>query len=279
MASLSGFGLASGSGFGVALETDSCMGELFTDDLCTNEVLTEQLFFGTNIIQDGSTETMREILNGNHVLETNIVDHDKTDLNNSSEVSSLGSNPGEASHPDDNIFGYLLNNQSNSVNLGECDANNFQTSDQGCIPLKIQDENIAQNDLLNVDGALKCIEYVDTNILQTSGEPEHKQTSPVEIHVNKTCSNKKKRYSRHKKGQKQLSKNEVKDEGQWKNIGRCRDYRSKKKSNVSEEVTELQELEDESKLLKIEEDQRKERVTKMKDMYIKLISEGQIKFS
>jgi len=88
----------------------------------------------------------------------------------------------------------------------------------------------------------------------------------------------KKLYVRHKKGPKQITKDEMDgdDEERWKNVQRCREYRVKKKSTVAEEKQRIKELEEENHLLKAEEDERRERVSKIKAMYFQLIYEGKI---
>ena len=227
MASLSRFGVASGSGFGVALETG------FT-------------------------------ANENQILKTSSIDHGETALIKSSEVSSVGSSPEETMDADENLQFYFLNDQLDLGNLGEFDVNLFQDND-------IQVGNCHQSNAV-VDLDFNIIGQVDTNLLQSSNEPQ--QSRNVEMPGEK----KKKQYNRHKKGPKQLSKNEVQDEGNWKNVERCRDYRSKKKSTTAEEIAELDKLEEMHLNLIEEEDGGKERVAKMKDMYLQLIHEGKIKF-
>eukprot|EP00092_Neocalanus_flemingeri_P070680 GFUD01086776.1.p1 GENE.GFUD01086776.1~~GFUD01086776.1.p1 ORF type:complete len:228 (-),score=77.12 GFUD01086776.1:140-742(-) len=90
--------------------------------------------------------------------------------------------------------------------------------------------------------------------------------------------NKKKTVNRHRKGPKPLSLDELDDEEKKKNIIRCREYRCKKTSDVIEEMTELEMLEDKNKELKLQEQEVKDKVIKMKSIYIKLISEGRVKF-
>jgi len=88
----------------------------------------------------------------------------------------------------------------------------------------------------------------------------------------------KKLYVRHKKGPKQITKDELEgyNEERWKNVQRCREYRVKKKSTVAEERQRVKELEEENNLLKAEEDERRERVSRIKAMYFQLIFEGKI---
>eukprot|EP00092_Neocalanus_flemingeri_P024802 GFUD01026892.1.p1 GENE.GFUD01026892.1~~GFUD01026892.1.p1 ORF type:complete len:201 (-),score=69.89 GFUD01026892.1:133-735(-) len=90
--------------------------------------------------------------------------------------------------------------------------------------------------------------------------------------------NKKKTVNRHRKGPKPLSLDELDDEEKMKNIIRCREYRCKKTSDVIEEMTELEMLEDKNKELKLQEKEVKDKVIKMKSIYIKLISEGRFQF-
>jgi len=88
----------------------------------------------------------------------------------------------------------------------------------------------------------------------------------------------KKQYGKHKKGPKQISKDDMKDdeEDRWKNVERCREYRSKKKSSVAKDKQRIKELEEENYLLTKEEEERRERVAKTKALYFQLINEGRI---
>jgi len=225
MASLSGFAVASGSEFGVALETG---------------------FTG----------------NENQVLKTSSMEHGEITLINTFEAGSVGSSPEGMIDAEENLKFYFMS-ETEFCNLGVFAVNLFQDHD-------IQVGNCAGSN--PADLSFNITEQVDTDLLQSLNEPQ-KQSRNLEMPVNK-----KKLYNRHKKGPKQLSRNEVQDEVKWKNVERCREYRSTKKLTTAEEIAELEKLEEMNLNLKEEEDERKERVAKMKDMYLKLIHEGTIKF-
>lgn len=87
-----------------------------------------------------------------------------------------------------------------------------------------------------------------------------------------------KKQHKHKKGPKPLPLEKIDDEDKKKNIIRCREYRCKKNESVLEEMTELEQLEERNKELKLQEQAVKDKVKKFKDTYIKLISEGRIIF-
>jgi len=89
--------------------------------------------------------------------------------------------------------------------------------------------------------------------------------------------NKKKTINRHRKGPIPLCLDEM-DEEKKKNVTRCREYRCKKKDAVLEEMSELEMLEQKNKNLKKQEQEVKDKVKRFKAMYIKMISEGRIKF-
>jgi len=84
--------------------------------------------------------------------------------------------------------------------------------------------------------------------------------------------------SRHKKGPVPLSLDEIEDEQNKKNIIRCREYRNKKNSAVLDEMTELEKLQETNRELKHKEQMLRDKVKNIKDLYIKLIGEGRIKF-
>jgi len=94
----------------------------------------------------------------------------------------------------------------------------------------------------------------------------------------KVTSPKKKRIIKYKKGPKPMCLEKIDDEEKKKNIIRCREYRCKKTETVLDEMTELEELEARNMELKIQEQAVRDKVKKLKDTYIKLISEGRVKF-
>lgn len=87
-----------------------------------------------------------------------------------------------------------------------------------------------------------------------------------------------KKPQKYKKGPKPLTLENIDDEEKKKNIIRCREYRCKKNEIILEEMTELEKLEARNNELKLKEQALKDKVKKLKDTYIKLISEGTIKF-
>jgi len=222
MNSLSEFRVASGSGFGVTLET--------------------------NVTIDRNENSFCK-------LDIN------TGWTTSSEVGSV------ISSPDEELVFYLMNNQDDTDKLEEFAFNQSKIS-IGC--------SNPSSSIDNTRIPSHTIKHIDANILYSS---QHEHTNHVEMSEEKTCLNKKRRYTRHKKGPKQLSRHEVQDEKQWKNAERCRDYRFKKSSTVAGTIIKLEALELENRKLKTEEDERNERVLRMKDIYFKLIHSGQIKFN
>ena len=87
-----------------------------------------------------------------------------------------------------------------------------------------------------------------------------------------------KKPQKYKKGPKPLTLENNDDEEKKKNIMRCREYRCKKNEIILEEMTELEKLEARNNELKLKEQALMDRVKKLKDTYIKLISEGSIEF-
>lgn len=89
-----------------------------------------------------------------------------------------------------------------------------------------------------------------------------------------------KKPQKYKKGPKPLTleNNDDGKEEKKKNIMRCREYRCKKNEIILEEMTELEKLEARNNELKLKEQALMDRVKKLKDTYIKLISEGSIEF-
>merc|ERR1712013_507879 len=83
---------------------------------------------------------------------------------------------------------------------------------------------------------------------------------------------------KYKRGPTPMSLDKIDDEEKKKNIIRCREYRCKKNEIVLEEMTELEKLEARNNELKQQEQALKDKVKKLKDTYIKLISEGTVRF-
>lgn len=263
----SGFSLASDSGFGVALETDSCLGDFFTDNLYTNEVPIDRVLFETNIIQADTTET--------HIIQDSTEPH--SILINKDQNLNDPNAPTEEFDPDTNLF-LFLNDQSEaaSLDLALCQE---QTADQQYITTQDVSQVVLVDNSINameMNDPFGCVEYLDQTLLLSSDAND--QLMELDMNYNKKFTNKKKPDNRHRKGPKPLPKDAIKDEGKWKNVKRCRDYRKNKTNKVTVEKTELEILEAQNLDLKIEEETLKERVTRMKGKYIKLISEGRIKF-
>jgi len=241
----SGFAVASNNGFGVALEdltNDPDMGELFPDVPFLNQWSSDELLLNTDMLLEPSISPVQD----NHIEYTQAV----TETN-----------------PDENLFLYLMDS-SNSEDL---DVNQDQTLDQQYLPLAeasgnipvIFDNNTADGIFIN-------------NGMDLYMEPE--LTSPMEMQENRAVSTITKADNRHRKGPRPLSKDQFKDEKMFKNAKRCREYRTNKKSTVKVEMTELEKLEAQNTLLKKKEGNLKEKVAKIKMQYVKLISEGRIKF-
>jgi len=121
---------------------------------------------------------------------------------------------------------------------------------------------------VNIHGTLQHTGDVDLRVPRTSEYDP--QTNTEKIAKTREL---KKLYARHKKGPSQLLRKEVdgEDEERWKNVKRCREYRVRKKFTVAKEKLRLNELEEENYLLKVEEDEQRERVTRMRAIYFQLI--------
>merc|ERR1712183_719266 len=71
---------------------------------------------------------------------------------------------------------------------------------------------------------------------------------------------------------------EIKDETHKKNVDRCRDYRVAKKAKDGDQVAELKQLEKLNNELMVKEEEMRERLERVKKIYIDLIATGRIKF-
>jgi len=83
---------------------------------------------------------------------------------------------------------------------------------------------------------------------------------------------------KYRRGPTPMSLEKIDNEEKRKNILRCREYRFKKNEIILEEMTELEKLEARNIELKQKEQALKDKVKKFKDTYLKLISEGRIRF-
>eukprot|EP00092_Neocalanus_flemingeri_P009359 GFUD01010072.1.p1 GENE.GFUD01010072.1~~GFUD01010072.1.p1 ORF type:complete len:236 (+),score=62.19 GFUD01010072.1:228-935(+) len=234
------------------------MMELFTDFQFSTDWPAEDLFHETNIDKNVYTETF-------------------------SDQNSLGSNASSDDEfsPDENLFCYLMDDASESAIFENSTANQAQTSELERIPMEIQHlsgdtPDIFVDSAMELNKAVDYIEHLDLSTLQTFGGNE--QAIPMDVLVDKTSSNNNKTDNRHRKGPKPLLKEELVATGKWKNVKRCRDYRSNKKATETVEMTELEKLRAKNSSLKGKELDLKEKVKKAKEIYIKLINEGQIKF-
>lgn len=120
---------------------------------------------------------------------------------------------------------------------------------------------------------LKKVAVFDNQDLHQALFPEDKKLANKKVK-----STKKKTIIKYKKGPKPMNLDKIDDEDKKKNIIRCREYRCKKTETVLDEMTELEMLEERNEDLKIQEQAVKDKVKKIKDTYIKLISEGRVKF-
>jgi len=261
------FSEASDSGFGVALETDSCDGDFFTDNQYTIEVPIDQVFFDTNIIQEDAATT--------HIIQDGTETH--SILINKDQNLNDPNAPTEDFDPDTNLFLYL-NDQSGAGGLDIASWQEQPTDQQYITTQDVSQVVLVDNSInaMEMTEPFGCVEYLDQTLLLSSDG--NNQLMELDMHYNNKSANKKKLDNRHKKGPKPLPKQAFKDEEKWKNVKRCRDYRKNKTKTVTVEKTELELLEAQNLELKIEEESLKERVTRMKGMYIKLINEGRIKF-
>jgi len=119
---------------------------------------------------------------------------------------------------------------------------------------------------------LKKVAVFDNKDLHHALFPE-KEKTPVKTRKAST-----KKPQKYKKGPVQISLEDIDDEEKKKNIIRCREYRCKKNETILEEMTELEKLGARNNELKLQEQALRDKVKKLKDTYIKLISEGTIKF-
>lgn len=271
VASDSGFGVASDSGFGVALETDSYMGELFTNNLCSTGIPEDQLIFETDILLDSTPDSslVQYVMSAPKSIQ---IQQDQNSKNSNTPSVEL-----EEFDPDTNLY-LFLNNQSEPANL-DLTAYQEQTLEDQFIT--IQDTSGGISPIFMVENSINevgmnepfgSIDYMDQALLSL-GESD----DSMEMTTNQMTS-KKGSDNRHRKGPKPLSKEDIKDDDKWRNVKRCRDYRKNKTKKITVEKTELEILEAENSDLRMEEDQLKAKVTKMKNLYIKLISDGRIKF-
>jgi len=259
----SGFG-ASDSGFGVAMETDSCMGELFSNNLYNNEMPDEQLLFESDIILDSTLESN---LNQYGITGSNtqIEPDQQNSINSCQELNELD--------PDTDLFLYL-NDHSDQACLNLAAHNHQIVDEEHIVTQNISSPIFMVPDGINtigIDEQLGCMGYMDHKILFSEEVESVKQST-------EQTANKEKLNKKYRKGPRPLSREEVKDEKNWKNVKRCRDYRKNKTKKIVVEKTELEKLEDINFELTNKEKRLEEKVTKMKNMYFKLIREGRIKF-
>jgi len=259
----SGFG-ASDSGFGVAMETDSCMGELFSNNLYNNEMPDEQLLFESDIILDSTLESNLNQygITGSKTIQ---IELDQNSINSCQELNELD--------PDTDLFLYL-NDHSDQACLNLAAHNHQIVDEEHIVTQSTSSPTFMVPDGINtigIDEQLGCMGYIDHKIL-FSEEVESMEQSTEQT------SNKEKLNKKYRKGPRPLAKEEVKDEKKWKNVKRCRDYRKNKTKKIVVEKTELEKLEDINFELTNKEKRLEEKVTKMKNMYFKLIREGRIKF-
>jgi len=247
VASDSGFGVASDSGFGEDLTNDSDMGELFPDVSFLNEWSSDELLQNTDVFLEPTNALPGQ---DTHVECTQAI----TDTN-----------------PDENLFFYLMD----STNTGDINGNQDQTFNQECLSMADASGNIP---VILVENTADSMFLNDGWAVNENFDISPEQNSHMEMQENEAVSNMKRADNRHRKGPRPLSKDQFKDEKMFKNAKRCRDYRTNKKSTVEVEMTELEKLEVKNTNLKNREDNLKESVTKIKKLYVKMISEGRIKF-
>jgi len=119
---------------------------------------------------------------------------------------------------------------------------------------------------------LEKIAVFDNKDLHEALFPEEDRSS---LKRKKTPRRKPQKYRR---GPTPMSLDKIDDEEKKRNILRCREYRNKKNEVILEEMTELEKLEAKNIELKQEEQALRDKVKKFKDTYLKLISEGRIRF-
>jgi len=157
-------------------------------------------------------------------------------------------------NPDDEIYSYIMGDQTE--------------------PAKDSSQNTPA--MLELPGMEMDLELMDSNLPPMFDEQV--LLSPMECQNNGKPINRKRQNNKHRQGPKPLPKEHFKDETKWKNVERCRIYRSNKKSTKVVEMSEVDQLQMENKDLKNRAEQLREKVSKMKEMYINLISTGHVKF-
>lgn len=117
-------------------------------------------------------------------------------------------------------------------------------------------------------------------VLESKDKYLHKTLFPHRGKVTKKGRNRDNNTSsvRHRRGPIPLSLEEIEDEKRKQTIIRCREYRFKKATAVYEGMSELDQLQAKNDELQMQEQEVKDKVKKLKEMYINLISEGRIKF-
>lgn len=117
-------------------------------------------------------------------------------------------------------------------------------------------------------------------VLESKDKYLHQRLFPHNGKVSKKGRNtaNKKTSVRHRRGPIPLSLEDIEDEERKKTIIRCREYRYKKATMVDEGMSELDQLQARNDELKLQAQEVKDKVKKLKEMYINLISEGRIKF-
>jgi len=88
----------------------------------------------------------------------------------------------------------------------------------------------------------------------------------------------KKVIKRHTKGPKRQNLEDLPEKNR-DNVERCREYRKIKKEKKMDEIDELNALETKNKELQLKEQRMKDELVRMQGTYLKLISEGRVKFS
>jgi len=280
--------MASGSVFGVIMNTDN-----FTTGIGTPVIVATPNQFGYNgsITPDemgsmgspsdigfigssldiGSMQSSSDIDSLGSSLDAGVMESSiqnanfRSSLNVGYNRSPSSSGSEKSSNYDEKFIGYNTNDLEND-DLGAF-AINF------CNNFAILEENLRKSQSVNTPCTFGHTGDVDSRVQSTTEYDPKKNAEKIA-----KTRELKKLYVRHKKGPKQITKDEIDgdDEERWKNVQRCREYRVKKKSTVAEEKQRIKELEEENHLLKAEEDERRERVSKMKAMYFQLIYEGKI---
>lgn len=285
------FGAASGSEFGVASSGGFGRNKnvfTFTLDQGAQPVsTTAEECRGLDIIDDQAIETASQLLQEIGVLPDVTTLEQKTDEGYESSPSPVSNHSLEA-NSDTCIVADFNNLDQFSFNLNfdktieeHIDFNIFETNDHlSC--------GVQQTQAFYNDASFPMEEQNDPDWCPSSPEFTLQKIGIIDdpfLHdaIMKATGGEVKEKSaaggmKHRRGQIRMKPTEMKDETHKKNVSRCRDYRVNKKAKDVDQVAELTQLEEVNNMLRMEEEQLREKLEKAKKIYLELITTGRIKF-